>query len=63
MTSRAFAVLKTLVSKARIIDDDGKAVLPPGVMPRREKLLGAMIEKDIDPGVLKLLCVYAGLED
>jgi hypothetical protein len=26
-------------------------------------LLGAMIEKDIDPGILRMLCVYAGLED
>lgn len=63
ITARAVAVLKLLVQKSRVVDDDGKVVIPHGVMPRKEKLLGAMIEKDIDPGVLRMLCVYAGLEE
>lgn len=63
MTARAVAVLKSLVQKSRTFDTNGNVVLPPGIMPRKEKLLGAMIEKDIDPGILRLLCVYAGLED
>lgn len=63
ITTRAVAVLKTLVQKSRVVDDEGKVVLPHGVMPRKEKLLGAMIEKDIDPGILRMLCIYSGLED
>ena len=63
ITTRAVAVLKTLVQKARTVDDEGKIVLPPGIMPSKQKLLGAMIEKDIDPGVLRMLCIYATMED
>ena len=63
ITARAVAVLKTLVQKSRTVDEEGKVVLPHGIMPRKEKLLGAMIEKDIDPGILRMLCIYAGLED
>lgn len=63
ITVRGVSVLKSLVQKARTFDADGGVVLPHGIMPRKEKLLGAMIEKDIDPGILRMLCVYAGLED
>lgn len=63
ITSRGVAVLKSLVQKSRTYDANGQVVLPLGIMPKKEKLLGAMIEKDIDPGILRLLCVYAGLED
>ncbi|KIW43244.1 hypothetical protein, variant [Exophiala oligosperma] len=63
ISNRAMAVLKTLVQKARTVDADGATVVPLGVMPKRESLLGAMIQKDIDPGILRQLCVYAALED
>ncbi|KAK5190558.1 hypothetical protein LTR99_008767 [Exophiala xenobiotica] len=63
ISNRAMAVLKTLVQKARTVDADGATVVPLGVMPKRESLLGAMIQKDIDPGILRQLCVYASLED
>lgn len=63
ITARGVAVLKSLVQKARTFDANGGIILPHGIMPRKEKLLGAMIEKDIDPGILRMLCVYAGLED
>ncbi|EXJ88859.1 hypothetical protein A1O3_01923 [Capronia epimyces CBS 606.96] len=63
IANRAMAVLKTLVQKARTIDEHGSTVVPLGVMPRRESLLGAMIQKDIDPGILRQLCIFAGLEE
>jgi SWI/SNF chromatin-remodeling complex subunit SWI1 len=63
ITARGLAVLKSLVQKSRVLDANGSVVLPTGIMPRKEKLLGALIEKDIDPGILRMLCVYAGLED
>jgi SWI/SNF chromatin-remodeling complex subunit SWI1 len=63
ITNRAMAVLKTLVQKSRTIDENGSTVIPLGVMPKKESLLGAMIQKDIDPGILRQLCVYAGLEE
>lgn len=63
ISNRAMAVLKTLVQKARKIDENGTTVVPLGIMPSKESLLGAMIQKDIDPGILRQLCVYAGLEE
>lgn len=63
ITSRAMAVLKTLVQKSRTLDEHGSVIVPTGVLPKKEYLLGAMIKKDIDPGVLRQLCIYAGLED
>lgn len=63
IANRAIAVLKTLVQKARITDDDGATFVPLGVMPRKESLLGAMIQKDIDPGILRQLCIFAGLDE
>jgi len=63
ITNRAMAVLKTLVQKARTTDDNGVVILPAGVLPKREVLLGAMIQKEIDGQILRQLCIYAGLED
>lgn len=63
MSNRAMAVLKILVQKSRTIGENGSIVVPLGVMPKKESLLGAMIQEDIDPGILRQLCVYAGLEE
>ncbi|EXJ94771.1 hypothetical protein A1O1_03169 [Capronia coronata CBS 617.96] len=63
IANRAMAVLKTLVQKARTVNEHGSTTVPLGVMPRKESLLGAMIQKDIDPGILRQLCVFAGLEE
>ena len=63
IANRAMAVLKTLVQRARRTDETGSTIVPLGIMPSKESLLGAMIQKDIDPGILRQLCVYAGLED
>jgi SWI/SNF chromatin-remodeling complex subunit SWI1 len=63
IANRAMAVLKTLVQKARRTDDNGATIVPLGIMQSKESLLGAMIQKDIDPGILRQLCVYASLED
>ena len=59
---RGMAVLKRLVEKARS-GDSGELQLPPGVLPKKESLLGALIMKDIDPFVLRQLCAYSALED
>ena len=63
ITTRGLAVLKTLVQKGRVVDDDGKVTLPSGVMPKKENVLGALMHKDIDPAILRSLCVYKELED
>ena len=62
ITHRAMAVLKRLVEKSRT-DENGEIQLPPGVLPKKETLLGALVTKDIDPFVLRQLCMYSGLED
>ncbi len=62
ITQRAIAVLKRLVEKAKN-GDNGELRLPPGILPKRETLLGAMVTKDIDMHVLRQLCVYAALDE
>jgi len=60
------AVLKILVNKSRSLDSEGNisaADVPGNVMMKREALLGAMIQKDIDNNMLALFCQYAGLEE
>jgi SWI/SNF chromatin-remodeling complex subunit SWI1 len=63
ITTRSLAVLKTLVRKSRVVDEDGRVVLPAGIMPKKENLLGALMHKDIDPAILRSMCVYKELED
>lgn len=66
IVNRAMAVLKTLVNKSRTLDLDGNttaAGVPGNAMMKKETLLGAMIQKDIDGNMLKLFCQYAGLEE
>lgn len=66
IVSRAMAVLKILVNKSRSLDSEGNisaADVPGNVMMKREALLGAMIQKDIDNNMLALFCQYAGLEE
>ncbi|RMZ83385.1 hypothetical protein DV737_g1700, partial [Chaetothyriales sp. CBS 132003] len=63
ITTRALAVLKTLVQKGRVLDADGKVLLPAGIMPRKETVLGALVDEDIDPTILRSLCVYHEFED
>ena len=64
ISNRAMAILKTLVQKSRTTNDrDGAMVVPSGVLPKKETLLGAMLDRDIDSQILRQLCIYAGLED
>lgn len=66
IVNRAMAVLRVLVNKSRMVDTDGNANsagVPGIVVMKKETLLGAMIQKDIDPNMLRLFCQYAGLED
>lgn len=63
ISNRAMAILRSLVQRSRTNTGDGLTVLPPGVLPKKETLLGAMLEKDIDSQILRQLCIYSGLED
>ncbi|KAK5942787.1 hypothetical protein PMZ80_005353 [Knufia obscura] len=66
IVNRAMAVLRILVNKSRTTDTEGNATsagVPGIVVMKKETLLGAMIQKDIDAGMLRLFCQYAGLED
>jgi len=63
ITNRAMAVLKTLVQKSRTVDAEGTVHLPGGVLPKKEIILGAMVAKDIDAGLLRQLCLYAEMEE
>ena len=63
IANHVLALLRTLVQKSRNVDDKGEVVGPHGVWPKRELLLGALMNKDVDPQVLRGLCSFADLED
>lgn len=66
IVNRAMAVLRILVNKSRTVDSEGNANakdLPGSVLMKKETLLGAMVQKDIEPNMLRLFCGYAGLEE
>lgn len=61
---RGIAVLRRLADKTRTSGcENGEVKLPLGVVPKKESLVGALMSKDIDPYVIRQLCIYAGLED
>jgi SWI/SNF chromatin-remodeling complex subunit SWI1 len=61
---RGIAVLRRLAEKSRTSNSEhGEVRLPLGVVPKKENLVGALMSKDIDPYVMRQLCMYAGLED
>jgi SWI/SNF chromatin-remodeling complex subunit SWI1 len=62
ITHRAMAVLKRLVEKSRS-NESGDFRLPPGIIPKKETLLGALVTKEIDTQVLKQLCTYSALDE
>lgn len=68
VVTRAMATLKILANKSRSTDDDnsmslGTKGVPTTAIIKKENLLGAMVQKDIDPTMLRLFCQYAGIED
>ena len=66
IVNRAMAVLRILVNKSRMVDTDGNtnsAGVPSIVVMKKETVLGAMIQKDVDANMLRLFCQYADLED
>ncbi|KAK5099131.1 hypothetical protein LTR70_001281 [Exophiala xenobiotica] len=66
IVNRAMAVLRLLVNKSRMVDTDGNtnsAGVPSIVVMKKETVLGAMIQKDVDANMLRLFCQYADLED
>jgi SWI/SNF chromatin-remodeling complex subunit SWI1 len=61
---RGIAVLRRLAEKSRTSNsENGELRLPFGVVPKKENLVAALMSKDIDPYVVRQLCMYAGLED
>lgn len=61
---RGIAVLRRLAEKSRRTGGEhGDVNFPLGVMPKKESLLRALMLKDIDPYVIRQLCIYAGLGD
>jgi SWI/SNF chromatin-remodeling complex subunit SWI1 len=62
ITHRAMAVLKRLVEKSRN-GENADFRLPPGIIPKKETLLGALVTKEIDAQVLKQLCTYSALDE
>ena len=65
IVNRTMVVLKILVNKSRLVDLEGNVStdVPGHVVMRRETLLAAMIQKDIDVGILRLFCQYAGVDE
>ena len=62
ISHRGLAVLRRLAEKSKI-GENGDAKLPVNVLPKRESLLGALLTPEIDPFVVRQLCIYAGMEE
>ncbi|KKY29172.1 putative arid bright domain protein [Phaeomoniella chlamydospora] len=62
ITHRGLAVLRRLAEKSRSGDSDDSKI-PTNVLPKKESLLGALVTPDIDPFVVRQLCIYSGMED
>jgi SWI/SNF chromatin-remodeling complex subunit SWI1 len=63
IASHSLALLRALVQKSRTVDNKGEVVGPVGIWPKREMLMGALMNKDVDSHILRLLCNFADLED
>lgn len=66
IVNKAMGVLKTLVNKSRSLDGEGNMStvgVPGNVIMRKEQLLGAMVQKDVDASILHLFSQYVGVED
>ena len=62
ITHRGLAVLRRLAEKSRG-GENGDVKLSVNVLPKRESLLGALLTPNIDPFVVRQLCIYASMED
>ena len=62
ISHRGLAVLRRLAEKSKI-GENGDAKLPVNVLPKRESLLGALLTPEIDPFVVRQLCIYARMEE
>lgn len=59
---RGLAVLRKLAEKAKDIEGQANE-LPPGILPRKESLLGSLLTPAMDVNVVRQLCNYSGLEN
>ena len=62
ITFRGLAVLRKLVEKAKDIEGHVNE-LPPGILPKKESLLGSLLTANMDVNVVRQLCNYSGLEN
>ena len=62
ITFRGIAVLRKLAEKAKDVEGHVNA-LPPGILPRKESLLGSLLSPKLDVDVIRQLCNYSVLED
>jgi SWI/SNF chromatin-remodeling complex subunit SWI1 len=63
IANHSLALLRALAQKSRSVDDKGEIIGPHGVWPKREMLMGALMNKEVDPHILRGLCSFAELED
>jgi len=60
-THRGMAVLRKLVEKSKN-PEQPSLELPPGLLPRKESLLGFLLNGNVDSHFVRQLCAYARLE-
>lgn len=61
ITFRGLAVLRKLAEKAKDVEGHLNE-LPPGILPKKESLLGSLLTANMDVNVVRQLCNYSGLE-
>ncbi|PYH45418.1 putative ARID/BRIGHT domain protein (SWI1) [Aspergillus saccharolyticus JOP 1030-1] len=63
IVNRGLAILRRLAEKSKLADTTSTVHFPSGIIPRKESLLGALLMRDIDPGVVRQLLTYARLAE
>ena len=62
ITHRGIIILRRLAEKSRM-GENGDLRFPVNVLPKKDTLLGALGRPDVDPFVVRQICIYAEMQD
>ena len=61
--NRGLGILRRLAEKSKYAETDTALRFPSGIIPKKESLLGALLMRNVDPGVVRQLITYARLAE
>lgn len=63
LLNRGLAILRRLVQKSKQADNTSSHLLPSGIVPRKEHLLGALLLPNVDRTIVRQFLTYAQLAE